>query len=149
MLLVSGGTLSSTSPTCSASNFCSLFFLCTSIHTHTRTHTHTHTHTHIIYIYIYIYVIYKHIYIYIHIYLLSNILNSVWRHHLVNEPYLQRLLRGDESASIRQHTSAYISIRQRQHTPAYVSIREQMTCAVMSAPAFASIRQHTSAYVSR
>jgi hypothetical protein len=95
--------------------------------------------------------IYIHIYIHTHIYLLSNVLNCVWRHHLVNEPYLQRLLRGDERASIRQHTSAGISIRQHQHTSAYVRIRQQMTCAVMSAPAFVSILQHTSAsaYVSR
>jgi hypothetical protein len=55
---------------------------------------------------------------------------------------------------IRQHTSAYDSIRQplgmpgspaayvsiRQHTSAYVSIRQHT-------PAYVSIRQHTSAYV--
>jgi hypothetical protein len=69
--------------------------------------------------------------------------------------------------SIRQHTSAYASIRQfcagdtrpsdvaaaaciRQHTSAYVSIRQ--FCAVDTRPfdvaAAACIRQHTSAYVS-
>ncbi len=41
--------------------------------------------------------------------------------------------------SIRQHTSAYVSIR--QHTSAYVSIRQHTS-------AYVSIRQHTSAYVS-
>ncbi len=61
-------------------------------------------------------------------------------------------------ASIRQHTSTYVSIRQpsylldeslaegslasiRQHTSAYVSIRQHTS-------AYVSIRQHTSAYVS-
>jgi hypothetical protein len=74
---------------------------------------------------------------------------------------------------IRQHTSAYVSIRQhtslpihqqaaflhtsyvsiRQHTLAHVSIR-QHTSAYLSIPqhtstsAYVSIRQHTSAYVS-
>jgi hypothetical protein len=49
--------------------------------------------------------------------------------------------------SIRQHTSAYVRIRQlapacasmRQHTPAYASIRQH-------SPKCISIRQHTSAY---
>jgi hypothetical protein len=41
--------------------------------------------------------------------------------------------------SIRQHTSAYVSMR--QHTSAYVSIRQHTS-------AYVSIRQHTSAYVS-
>ncbi len=69
--------------------------------------------------------------------------------------------------SIRQHTSAYASIRQkmrvtpcskhtsayvsiRQHTPAYTSIRQKMRITPCSKvrPAYVSIRQHTSAYVS-
>jgi hypothetical protein len=71
------------------------------------------------------------------------------------------------ASSIRQHTSAYVSIRQhtcseyvcssiRQHTPhtsayaAYVSIRLSFTSVILSSslrPA-SSIRQHTSACVS-
>ncbi len=43
------------------------------------------------------------------------------------------------SYSIRQHTSAYVSLL--QHTPAYVSICQHSS-------AYVSIRQHTSAYVS-
>jgi hypothetical protein len=79
---------------------------------------------------------------------------------------------GHSAQSIRQHTSAYVSIRQhsyctklrtfctehtsayvsiRQHTSAYASIR-QHTSAYASirqhTPAYVSIRQHTSAYVS-
>ena len=46
-----------------------------------------------------------------------------------DEPETKRLVTGRLRGSIRQHTSAYVSIRQRQHTSAYVSIR-----------------QHTSAY---
>ncbi len=75
----------------------------------------------------------------------------------------------------RQHTPAYVSLRQRlhhlslvsltyiayarasQHTPAYVSIRQRMRTLVEVLPAqgirqgksaFASIRQHSPAYVS-
>jgi hypothetical protein len=43
----------------------------------------------------------------------------------------------DPYASIRQHTSAYVSISLRQHTSAYISIRQHTDV---------SIRQHTSAY---
>jgi hypothetical protein len=60
--------------------------------------------------------------------------------------------------SIRQHTSAYVSIRQhesacvsmRQHTSAYVSMRQHASAYVMRphTSAYVSIRQHTSAYVS-
>ena len=63
--------------------------------------------------------------------------------------------------SIRQHTSAYVSIgRPRilrhtciQHTTAYVSIRQRQHTSVSAAPESSvipvySIRQHTSAYVS-
>jgi hypothetical protein len=60
--------------------------------------------------------------------------------------------------SIRQHTSAYVSIRQpsayvsiRQHTSAYVSIRQHTSAYVsirQHTSAYVSIRQHTSAYVS-
>jgi hypothetical protein len=56
------------------------------------------------------------------------------------------------SASIRQHTSAYVSIRQRIHTVAEIEshrgdckareLQRQHTSA------YVSIRQHTSAYVS-
>jgi hypothetical protein len=48
----------------------------------------------------------------------------------------------EEHVELCQHTSAYVSIRHiRQHTPAYVSIRQHT-------PAYISKRQHTSAYVS-
>ncbi len=48
------------------------------------------------------------------------------------------------SASIRPHTSAYVSIR--QHTSAYVSIRQHTSAYVsirLHMPAYVSIRQHT------
>jgi hypothetical protein len=51
--------------------------------------------------------------------------------------------------SIRQHTSAYVSIH--QHTSAYVSIRQHTSAYVsirQHTSAHVSIRQHTSAYVS-
>jgi phosphoglycerate-specific signal transduction histidine kinase len=51
--------------------------------------------------------------------------------------------------SIRQHTSAYVSMR--QHTSAYVSIRQHTSAYVsirQHTSAYVSIRQHTSAYVS-
>jgi hypothetical protein len=66
-------------------------------------------------------------------------------------------------AYVRQHTSAYVSIRQqsspqsrlapsgayvRQHTSAYVSIRQQSSPQSRLAPSGAYVRQHTSAYVS-
>jgi hypothetical protein len=71
---------------------------------------------------------------------------------------------------IRQHTSAYVSIRQlrslartlrpltpayvsiRQHTSAYVSIRQLRSLARTLrplTPAYVSVRQHTSAYATR
>jgi hypothetical protein len=43
--------------------------------------------------------------------------------------------------SIRQHTSAYVSIRQRQHTSAYVSASiRQHTCIPAALPAALSVR---------
>jgi hypothetical protein len=81
-------------------------------------------------------------------------------------------MRAYEYVSIRQHTPAYVSIRQllvvvdellhasvciRQHTPAYASMRQLLVvvdellhasvCIGQHTPAYASIRQHTSAYV--
>jgi hypothetical protein len=53
-----------------------------------------------------------------------------------------------EQHSIRQHTSAYVSIcqmRATQHTSAYVSICQMR--ATQHTSAYVSIRQHTSAYV--
>jgi hypothetical protein len=61
--------------------------------------------------------------------------------------------------SVRQRTSAYVSIRQhiRQRTSAYVSVRQHTSCGssargspitCMHTSAYVSIRQHTSAYVS-
>jgi hypothetical protein len=84
-----------------------------------------------------------YIYIYIYIYIRSHLL---LRMEMVRE--------GVNHASIRQHKSAYVSIRRGsrprgsriyiytlcQHTSAYVSIRQHTS-------AYVSIRQHTSAYV--
>jgi hypothetical protein len=73
--------------------------------------------------------------------------------------------RSSAYGSIRQHTSAYVSICQlhyqrspllciRQHTSAYASIRQHMPAGYVSirsmrqhTSAYASIRQHTPAYV--
>ncbi len=81
--------------------------------------------------------------------------------HLIFKPCVQ-VLQPSAYVSIRQHTSAYVSIRHlrasaptcsiRQHTSAYVSIRQHtsayVTCVqVLQPSAYVSIRQHTSAYV--
>ena len=62
--------------------------------------------------------------------------------------------------SIRQHTSAYVRIRQHavgqlaptqpscRNTSTYVSIRQHTSAYVSLLSAYISIRQHTSAYVS-
>jgi hypothetical protein len=54
---------------------------------------------------------------------------------------------------MRQHTSAYVSIRSgyvgiRRRTSAYVSIRQHTVRIRRHTSAYVSIRQHTSAYVS-
>jgi hypothetical protein len=61
---------------------------------------------------------------------------------------MEHTRRRDAVTSLRQHTSAYVSISQHQHTSAYVSIRRDLRCSSPSLPSYVSIRQHTSAYVS-
>jgi hypothetical protein len=53
------------------------------------------------------------------------------------------------SAYVRQHSSAYVSIRQRRDRgPTCSSIRQHTSAYVSIYAAYVSIRQHTSAYVS-
>jgi hypothetical protein len=63
----------------------------------------------------------------------------------ISELFLQVVHVPPASVSIRQHTSAHVSIRQHIGD---VEISELFLQVVHVPPAYVSIRQHTSAYVS-